>query len=803
MSQIELKRARLQALARVLSARGKLTLMFGDTPCTDLKNIILRLTEGEIVPGVPATGAECWIAMKASVAHESAHIRFTSKSAWDQATRHSRLMAHLVNIIEDARIERCMSNLYPGTMLWFRFINDYIFLKTRDWGTGPKALMGGLICYAVVGRLPAQIEEQSEIAELIYRCAPHIDRGRLGPDTETVCECAREIFSIIHDFLESYAPPPLPATLGSPNPEKAPGGKLDPRRKPSLPKREQPEEKPEMRDEPDAAFTDTEPGDNPEEAPDTKDYEIWDDDHTDNKEHDEEKLKDEPGRESVDDGTSKNADIETDESGNSRSGVDSPSKPEPNNDDESEPDESTDETEDDPEAGFDGEETEPGGETGEDVTGDDDDEPDEDGTLDDDTDDDLPVKESDDQDNQPDDDLPEDEPDGGLPEDEPDGTYGLPKDDSGDDPDEVPDDDLLEGNPDDDLDDDLPEDDDLDESGEDEYIGDSGDDSIDLGEYAELVNEAGEELSTIESSSSRAEKAEAKMVIPDIDPEDITGELSRDIHRGCEFVLEKDLKITDHSREIYEQIYSNVRPHINKTTEEIRKILEYKTTYLEKNLRKGKVHGNSLWKLHVKDPRVFCKTSEPNDIPKLAVYLLVDCSGSMTGKNIAEARKSACLLYETCSTLKIPVNITGFTSEMRVITDVVHRRFISFDAPYDERYGIANIDALFQNRDGYSIRVATRELLLRPEQQKVLIVLSDGMPVAAYLEYRGKTGIRDTALAVREAERQGLGVIGLYFGSPAYLPQAQKIYNNCIYVSNVSVLPQVIGRVLKKVVSSL
>ncbi|MBF7084400.1 hypothetical protein IT084_15715 [Desulfallas sp. Bu1-1] len=802
MSQIELKRARLQALARVLSARGKLTLMFGDTPCTDLKNIILRLTEGEIVPGVPATGAECWIAMKASVAHESAHIRFTSKSAWDQATRHSRLMAHLVNIIEDARIERCMSNLYPGTMLWFRFINDYIFLKTRDWGTGPKALMGGLICYAVVGRLPAQIEEQSEIAELIYRCAPHIDRGRLGPDTETVCECAREIFSIIHDFLESYAPPPLPATLGSPKPEKAPEGKLDPRRKPSLPKREQPEEKPEMRDEPDATCGDGEPGDNPEEAPDTKDYETWD--HTDNKEHDEEKPKDEPGRESVDDGTGENAD-------NSRSGVDSPGKPEPG-DDESEPDESTDETEDDPEAGFDGEETggktgeddektepgykakgdgeetEPGGEAGEDD--DDSDEPE--SAPDDDTDNDLPHKS--DPDDQSHDDLPEDEPDG-----------GLPKDDSGDDPDEVPDDDLLEGNPDDDLDDDLPEDDNLDESGEDEYIGDSGDDSIDLGEYAELVNEAGEELSTIESSSSRAEKAEAKMVIPDIDPENITGELSRDIHRGCEFVLEKDLKITDHSREIYEQIYSNVRPHINKTTEEIRKILEYKTTYLERNLRKGKVHGNSLWKLHVKDPRVFCKTSEPNDIPKLAVYLLVDCSGSMTGKNIAEARKSACLLYETCSSalIKIPVNITGFTSEIRVINDVVHKRFISFDDPYDKRYSIAGIAARHQNRDGYSIRVATRELLLRPEQQKVLIVLSDGMPVAAYLEYRGKTGIRDTALAVREAERQGLGVIGLYFGSPAYLPQAQKIYNNCIYVSNVSVLPQVIGRVLKKVVSSL
>ncbi|MGB9804556.1 hypothetical protein, partial [Desulfofundulus sp.] len=124
MSLRELKRVRLQSLARVLSNKGDLVLKFGTGAYTDLEGITLVPFEGEIERGVPASAAECWVAMKAACAHEAGHIRFTDKNVWQEAVRRGgNLLACLLNIIEDARIERCMSNIYPGAMLWFRFVN--------------------------------------------------------------------------------------------------------------------------------------------------------------------------------------------------------------------------------------------------------------------------------------------------------------------------------------------------------------------------------------------------------------------------------------------------------------------------------------------------------------------------------------------------------------------------------------------------------------------------------------------------------------------------------------------------------
>lgn len=782
MSQMELKRVRLQSLARILSGKGKLTLMFGGASCTDLKSIILNHIDAEIVSGVAASKPESWLAMKAAAAHESAHIRFTSHGVWQQAVRHSNIMAHLLNIIEDARIERAMSNLYPGTLIWFRFMNDYIFLNRKDWGTGPKALMGGLISHAVVGRLPVDIAEQKDVSELVFKCAPHIDKGRFAPDTKTAYACAQEVFNIIRDFMESFSPPPVSELTGSHDPEKAPDGKLDPRREPSLskdkPKKpdEKPAEKPENTDpdESDKAESVKSSGkdgsDEPEAEPENGDKKPEKDKKPQKPTADREQT--ENTKAAKDNGSDVNTEDDPVENGISPLDDTSGNEPE---DDEPNPDEEEfdddldeyDKTDDYPEEEFNGE---PGDDP--------DDEPGD--ALEDEPDDgsgENPGDEFKDHDDISENGSGEDLNSDGLPDDGETGadndTFGYSTGDSGEFSDDTP-------------------------GGEGEHPAE-----IDMDEYTELLENAETEISDIESSSLLHEKESARTITPDINEEVIIGELSKGIHIGCDFKLYNDYPPVEHAREAYETIFTEVKPHINKTINEIRRILEYKATLTEKNLRKGRLSGNSLWKLQTKDPRVFCKTTEPNDIPEISIYLLVDCSGSMAGTKIDKARKSACLLYETCAALKIPVNITGFSAEIYSNRDVTHYRVIKYTDSYDKRYLVTHLSSKVQNRDGYSIRVATKELLLRNEQQKVLIVLSDGLPCAPYRGYVSATGFIDTAVAVREAEKQGIGVIGLFFGSPGDLPQAQKIYNNCIYVSDVSVLPLVIGRVLKKVITSL
>src|SRR5699024_11634590 len=72
------------------------------------------------------------------------------------------------------------------------------------------------------------------------------------------------------------------------------------------------------------------------------------------------------------------------------------------------------------------------------------------------------------------------------------------------------------------------------------------------------------------------------------------------------------------------------------------------------------------------------------------------------------------------------------------------------------------------NRDGFSIRVAGRELLKRQEKNKFLLVFTDGEPAAFNYE---ENGIVDTNMAVTEASKQGIDVIGTFLADGEIDPQ--------------------------------
>ncbi|MCF8010864.1 MAG: hypothetical protein K9L17_08135 [Clostridiales bacterium] len=318
----------------------------------------------------------------------------------------------------------------------------------------------------------------------------------------------------------------------------------------------------------------------------------------------------------------------------------------------------------------------------------------------------------------------------------------------------------------------------------------------------ELIREAENELKDLEARSFREEKEELSS--EETSGGELEEEISTGIHRGVFLRRENCFG----SKAEYNSLYDKTRPYIKRTTNEIRKILEYKKSFVERNLRKGRLDTGSLWKIGAKNPKVFCRIDEPGDIPTLAVYLLVDCSGSMKGKSMFSARQAACLLTETCHALKIPVKVTGFTGAVvrpegsdGMPRDVTHFEALNFDE--DEKEKLAGLRASNENRDGYSIRVAAKELEKRAEDKKILIVLSDGLPMMPYKKYQKDRGINDTAKAVREAEKKGIGVIGLFFGTPMFLPNAQMIYNNCVYVDKIDTLPLQAARVFKKVISTL
>lgn len=207
------------------------------------------------------------------------------------------------------------------------------------------------------------------------------------------------------------------------------------------------------------------------------------------------------------------------------------------------------------------------------------------------------------------------------------------------------------------------------------------------------------------------------------------------------------------------------------------------------------------------DPRVFSRRETPGDVPAVAIFLLVDCSSSMWwsvrsgGGRVQKmelARAAACVLHEACGALGVPHTVAGFNS---FYPETWFYRAVG----WGDRDGtkIPSLEPGWANRDGYAVRVVAEELELRPEPRKVLVVLSDGLPNDdADDRYRVRSGgLPDTARAVRELERKGIGVVGLFFGDEEHVSWARQIYNRFIFVQDVGRLPVILGRVLKEAVT--
>ena len=134
------------------------------------------------------------------------------------------------------------------------------------------------------------------------------------------------------------------------------------------------------------------------------------------------------------------------------------------------------------------------------------------------------------------------------------------------------------------------------------------------------------------------------------------------------------------------------------------------------------------------------------------VSLLIDSSGSMRGRSIAIAAMCADILGRTLERCSVKVEILGFTtrawrggqsrelwlsqgkpSEPGRLNDLRHIVYKGADDPW--RRARRNLglmmreDVLKENIDGEALIWAHNRLVVRPEQRKLLMVISDGLPV--------------------------------------------------------------------------
>ncbi|PLC44475.1 hypothetical protein C0Q88_07290 [Ralstonia pickettii] len=233
----------------------------------------------------------------------------------------------------------------------------------------------------------------------------------------------------------------------------------------------------------------------------------------------------------------------------------------------------------------------------------------------------------------------------------------------------------------------------------------------------------------------------------------------------------------------------------------------------ENGRRSGRLHAANLSRLAVGDGRVFRRKTETTS-KDVAVELVVDASGSMSGGKVHTAAQAAYALASVLDRIGIKNEVICFTTgecpiDHRKLEEEkakIGKEFTRVESLYmpiikgfNERMTstetksrfawLPNSNILRNNVDGECVEIAARRLLSRRETGKVMMVLSDGAPSCYTSSPRAlQKHLKDT---VRKVEGSGVKVVGIGIMST----EVERFYTRSMVLNDVAELPQ---RVMKE-----
>ena len=208
--------------------------------------------------------------------------------------------------------------------------------------------------------------------------------------------------------------------------------------------------------------------------------------------------------------------------------------------------------------------------------------------------------------------------------------------------------------------------------------------------------------------------------------------------------------------------------------------------------------------------RVNCfKRKTQNNTLDFAVDILMDASGSQSSRQ-AEVAMQGYIISEALSLTRIPNRVMSFCSFWNY---TILRRFREYEDGREANEKLFEYKASSNNRDGLAIKAIVEGLIQRKEENKILIVLSDGRPNDININrsdkrnnqvYSGKTAVTDTAFEIRRARHMGISVLGVFAGSEEDLSSEKKIFGkDFAYIRNIANFSNVVGLYLKRQIDLL
>lgn len=281
------------------------------------------------------------------------------------------------------------------------------------------------------------------------------------------------------------------------------------------------------------------------------------------------------------------------------------------------------------------------------------------------------------------------------------------------------------------------------------------------------------------------------------------------VHRNVRSKIIRTKEVTRDGIARYDREHQELDTIVRKFIKDfLKEITERQIGDTQKSLYFGK--RLTVQQVYRKDKRIFSNKIAPEDVPNMAVGVLVDLSGSMMGTKEDVARKCAYITYQFCQKLDIPCFVVGHDVDFS--TGVVRLACVADELSLDKKDAmrIMSLEARGDNRDGYALRYCYRKLEAIEAETKIMFVISDGLPqdsssvkvgACRYEEELGTPDLRD---AVQKAMKKDIETIVAGIGSDA--DRIKRVYKEglsdkasakFIDISDLSKLPKSFIKILK------
>lgn len=240
----------------------------------------------------------------------------------------------------------------------------------------------------------------------------------------------------------------------------------------------------------------------------------------------------------------------------------------------------------------------------------------------------------------------------------------------------------------------------------------------------------------------------------------------------------------------YEKSYQRVRRYVPAISKIIRgHCREYKL--IHRSMRSGVLDTNKLAEAIQGVSTVYIREGEVKS-DRVAVCVLIDESGSMSGERIEAARDTAVLLNEAVGSIpQVELFIYGHTGDIR--TSRSTELHVYREKGYSPKYALGSVRACCENRDGIAIYEVAQRVRKQTQLPVLFFILSDGAPCAG--SYHGESAMNHVREMVNKVEAMQFNVVQVCINH-SYPPE--RMFKHFVILEDLSTLAISLGRVIKK-----